>query len=120
MPSGVPYWLKHNGDDAVSSKDDSRFARAFDRIERAVPAPLSRMIGFLRRPWAMLIRIPLGVLLVLGGIFSILPVLGIWMLPLGLLLLAVDVPALRGPIATLILRVRRWRQTRRNRNRRAP
>jgi hypothetical protein len=34
-------------------------------------------------------------LLILGGIFSVLPVLGIWMLPLGLILLAEDVPVLR-------------------------
>jgi hypothetical protein len=34
----------------------------------------------------------------LGGVFSILPGLGIWMLPLGLLLIASDVPSLRKPV----------------------
>ena len=34
----------------------------------------------------------------LGGVFSFLPVLGLWMLPLGLLLLAHDVPFLRKPV----------------------
>ena len=33
--------------------------------------------------------------IVVGGVLSILPVLGIWMLPLGLALLAEDIPALR-------------------------
>jgi hypothetical protein len=35
---------------------------------------------------------------VVGGVLSILPVLGIWMLPLGLLLVAYDVPFLREPV----------------------
>jgi hypothetical protein len=34
-------------------------------------------------------------LLVAGGVLSILPFLGLWMLPLGLVLLAEDVPRLR-------------------------
>jgi hypothetical protein len=33
-------------------------------------------------------RIPLAILLIFGGIFSFLPVLGLWMLPLGLVLFA--------------------------------
>jgi hypothetical protein len=36
-----------------------------------------------------------GVLLVIGGILGFLPVLGYWMLPLGLALLAVDFPLAR-------------------------
>ena len=36
------------------------------------------------------LRKVVGVLLVIGGIFGFLPVLGYWMLPLGLALLAVD------------------------------
>ena len=36
-----------------------------------------------------------GVLLVVGGIFGMLPVLGFWMLPLGLGLLSVDSPRAR-------------------------
>ncbi len=36
-----------------------------------------------------------GVLLVIGGILGFLPVLGFWMLPLGLALLAVDWPIAR-------------------------
>jgi hypothetical protein len=54
-------------------------------------------------------RISAGVLLVLGGVFSILPFLGIWMLPLGLLLVAHDVPVLREPIARFtIWGTRKW------------
>ena len=44
-------------------------------------------------------RIPIAILLVVGGFLSFLPVLGIWMLPLGLLLFAQDVPPLQKPMA---------------------
>ncbi len=52
-------------------------------------------------------RIPLAVLLVFGGIFSFLPVLGIWMLPLGFLVLAVDIPPLRKPVGDWLVRGQR-------------
>ena len=61
----------------------------------------------LRRDSWFPIRFPLALLLIVGGVFSFLPVLGIWMLPLGLLLLAVDLPVLRSPISALIIRCRR-------------
>ncbi len=47
-------------------------------------------------------RIPAGIGLVAGGIFSFLPVLGIWMLPLGLVVLAKDIPPLRHPSARML------------------
>ncbi|MCZ4271647.1 hypothetical protein [Maritalea porphyrae] len=97
----------------MNGKNDGRFNRQYEKLERATPPPLARLLQWLRHPYARVIRIPLGLLLVLGGILSILPLLGIWMLPLGLLLLAVDVPLLRGPVASTIIRVRRWWENRR-------
>jgi len=44
-------------------------------------------------------RLGLGILLVAGGLLGFLPVLGFWMIPLGLLVLSVDIPL-----------VRRWRR----------
>jgi hypothetical protein len=73
--------------------------QAFKDLEREVPDRVARMLRRLRHPDARWIRIPAGVLLILGGIFSILPVLGLWMLPFGLLLLAYDIPFLREPVA---------------------
>jgi hypothetical protein len=72
--------------------------RAFKQLEHEVPDSIARVIRKLRHPDARWIRIPVGVLLILGGVFSILPFLGIWMLPLGLLLIAYDVPILRNPV----------------------
>ena len=53
------------------------------------------------------VRIGIGILLILGGIVGFLPVLGFWMLPLGLALLAQDVPVMRGPFARVIASVNR-------------
>jgi hypothetical protein len=41
------------------------------------------------------LRKTIGLLLVIGGLFGFLPVLGYWMLPVGLALLAVDWPWVR-------------------------
>lgn len=41
------------------------------------------------------LRSVLGVLLLLGGVFGFLPVLGFWMIPLGVGLLALDFPLLQ-------------------------
>jgi hypothetical protein len=48
-----------------------------------------------RVPANVFLRVGLGILMMLGGIFSFLPVLGIWMLPLGLLILSIDFPPVR-------------------------
>jgi len=59
------------------------------------PNDLVRHMDRLRRrtkPW---LRVPLGILLCLGGVLGFLPLLGFWMLPLGLGILAVDWPPAR-------------------------
>lgn len=90
----------------VKSRD--RLNRQFDRIQRRIPQS-SGVLASLRRPGARWFRIPLGLFLVLGGVFSFLPVLGVWMLPLGLLLLALDLAFLQGPVNNAILRgMRKW------------
>ena len=100
----------------MDDKGPRRIDRLFHRIERRFPA-VSKFLEWLRRPGSRFIRIPLAILLVLGGIFSFLPILGIWMLPLGLLLLALDLAFLRTPIAGAIIRTTRrfndWRRRRR-------
>lgn len=40
-------------------------------------------------------RIALGIMLVLGGILGFLPILGFWMVPLGIAILSYDVPRVR-------------------------
>jgi hypothetical protein len=80
--------------------------RQFVALERRVPG-LSRWLRGLRARGARGIRIPAAILMILGGIFSFLPVFGLWMLPVGLMLLAVDLPFLRGSVAASVIRLRR-------------
>lgn len=97
------------------NKGSYRINRQFDRIGRRFPRTAG-FLDWLRQPGSRFVRIPLGFVLVLGGIFSFLPVLGIWMLPLGLLLLALDLPFLQTPVSGSITRVeRRWSTWRRSR-----
>jgi hypothetical protein len=77
--------------DADRSLRDHRLGRLIERL----PASMRSAMRWMWRPSARLVRIPTGVLLCLGGVFGILPLLGFWMLPLGLVLLAEDVPPLR-------------------------
>ena len=72
--------------------------RYFEMIDRRVPIGVSQFIRWLRMPSSFAVRLVIAILLILGGIFSFLPVLGIWMLPLGLLLIAQDVPLLQKPL----------------------
>ncbi len=64
-------------------------------------------IHWLQARRARLVRVPVAIILIFGGVFSFLPLLGVWMLPLGLMLLAIDLPFLQGPVAALIVRARR-------------
>ena len=90
--------------------------RRLDRAERHLPGLLGEWLGHLRHPSASWVRVPLGVLLILGGLLGFLPVLGFWMLPLGVALLSLDVAMLRRPTARAIVAgERRWRRFRRNR-----
>ena len=78
-------------------------------FEGKLPPGPARFVGWLRKPSSRYARIPLALLLIVGGIFSFLPLLGLWMLPLGLLLFAQDVPALQKPMARMLGWVeRKW------------
>ena len=82
---------------------ETDLSRAYDVLERHVPGWLGRAIAWLRHPNARYVRIPIGLALIAGSLLAILPVFGIEMLPIGLLVLAQDVPFLRGPAARLML-----------------
>ena len=72
-------------------RDEHRLELLIERL----PSSLRGPFRWLRRPSSRWVRIPASGLLIVGGVFSFLPILGLWMLPLGLVLLAEDTPLLR-------------------------
>ena len=73
-----------------------------DRLEQHCPRGVAACLRWLRQPGLWWLRIPLGLLLMIGSVFAFLPLLGVWMLPLGVMLIALDAPFLRRPVARLI------------------
>jgi len=68
----------NGADGAPAKKQKVRFGRY------EIPLPSRRSL-----------RILLGTLLIIGGLLWFLPLLGLWMLPLGLLVLSVDIALIR-------------------------
>ena len=100
------------------TKRERRLHRQFEAIERDAPVG-GRALRALRQERYRLVRIPLALLLILGGLAGFLPILGFWMLPLGLLLLAIDLPGLRPGVSKGVILLRRryqvWRRRLRDR-----
>jgi len=87
------------------SRDDRLFEMLIDRLPDRIRTPTH----WLRRPSSRWARVPGGLLLVCGGLLFFLPLLGLWMAPLGLMLLAEDIPPLRRTRDRILARVaRRW------------
>src|ERR1700756_5560367 len=77
--------------DAASRHQEHRIERLIDQL----PDRFRTTIRWLRRPSLRWVRMLAGVLLIAGSFLSILPIFGLWMLPLGLMLLAEDIAPLR-------------------------
>jgi hypothetical protein len=93
-------------------REKKRLDRQIDLIGRDAPR-LRGLLKSLRNARYRPLRIPVAIALILGSTASILPVFGLWMLPVGLLLLAVDVPALRPMVSkSAILMRKRFRKFR--------
>jgi hypothetical protein len=75
----------------VMTTDDWRLERLIDRL----PKRMGSTIRFVRQPSGRWLRIPTGLLLTIGGLLWFLPLAGLWMLPIGLAILADDVKPLR-------------------------
>jgi hypothetical protein len=95
-----------------SISDQQHLDRHLDALQDRLPQRFARWLDRLRKPRARWVRVPAGILMICGGFLGFLPVLGFWMLPLGLLLLAIDIPLLQPPMARMLNwiehRLRRW------------
>jgi FtsH-binding integral membrane protein len=70
---------------------ERRLGQLIDRL----PKSWRSTARWLRQPSQRWLRMCVGTLLIIGSLLSVLPLFGLWMLPLGLVLLAEDVPVLR-------------------------
>ena len=97
----------------MSARHERRLERQLAALAGRSPA-LRGLVSAIRGRPGVLLRLPLGLALVAGGFLAILPVFGLWMIPLGLLILAIDLPLLRPAVAAAIIRLRRrvsvWRR----------
>jgi hypothetical protein len=80
----------------------SAWERRLDRLIDWLPWRFRSPVRWLLQPSSIWIRVPAGLLLVCGGFLGFLPVLGFWMIPLGLVLLAEDMPPLRSARALVL------------------
>ena len=62
--------------------------RELNVIQKCLPHWGARVLQSARKPSAVWLRVPLGIVLAIAGIFGFLPVLGFWMTPLGVALIA--------------------------------
>jgi len=105
---------------AANAQEDRKPSCHFEedapaRLLAKLPTSAQRATTWLRRPRARWLRIPIAVLLILGGWVGFLPILGFWMVPLGALLLPEDIPILRQSMLQGLGAVQRWWDRRRPR-----
>ena len=86
----------------MPDRDAKKLERQLDRISAELPSRVGGFLRWLRGPSSRWVRVPAGLLLIIGGVVGFLPVLGFWMVPLGALLLAQDIPFLRRPVLQLL------------------
>ncbi len=76
-----------------------------------LPARLRDAVHWLRHPPRKPLRLLASAFFIMGGVLSILPILGLWMLPLGFMLLTDDFPALKTPLEiSAAWTARQWRR----------
>jgi hypothetical protein len=73
----------------------SRLKGRYVPSKREVVEKLSKAVHWSDRHIPPGVRTLAGIPLMIGGVFSFLPLLGLWMLPLGAALIALDFPGLR-------------------------
>ena len=95
-------------------RDAERLDRKIDRFADELPESAGGFLRWLKEPSSRWVRVPIALLLIVGGVFGFLPVLGFWMIPLGLLILAQDLPFLQRPILQALTWLeRKWIQWKR-------
>jgi len=97
----------------MKARHRRRFERQLAALSRTSPH-LHTLLNSVQGGSGAVVRIPLGLVFIAGGLLAVLPVFGLWMIPVGFLLLAMDLPVLRPVVSAPIIRLRRkwalWRR----------
>jgi hypothetical protein len=108
--SGHEPGLRSTERNATPARDESRRSRLTDDAVRRelvrylnvlgdyLPEWFCRAVKWLRKPERFWARLFVSLVLMAGGVFSFLPVLGLWMLPLGLIIISQDLVFLQRPL----------------------
>jgi hypothetical protein len=91
------------------------FDAELKRLNGHLPDWAASLMYRAMEPSATWIRVPAGLALMGAGTIGFLPILGFWMIPLGLALVARDVPFMRPPLARGLALVNRKLESLRNR-----
>ena len=96
----------------MAQNDKQELKEAVEQVEAEVPGKARRFIEWVFSDKARIYRIPIALAMIAVGIFlPYLPIVGIEDVPLGLMLLAYDIPFLRKPMAKMVkYLVARWRR----------
>jgi len=101
----------------LTDRDARRLERQLTRLSGRMPRFVGWVLDRHKDSGSRWLRVPVGIVLVIGGLAGFLPVLGFWMVPVGLVLLARDVPPLRRPVRRFLLWAERrylmWKARRR-------
>src|SRR5438309_7423378 len=76
----------------MSPRAKAQLDRHMDRVEKKLPRRPAAMLRRVRHPSAIYTRWAVAAALIIPGLLGFLSILGFWMLPLGLILIAQDVP----------------------------
>lgn len=87
-----------NNESGESAKSDAHKLDAIVvKYADKIPRPLGRFLKWIRKPELRWLRLIAGILFIICGFFGFLPILGFWMVPLGLIILAQDSTWLQRP-----------------------
>ncbi len=87
----------------MNKTDAQKLDAIVEKYSDKIPRPLGRFIRWMRNPKLRWLRLIVGTLLVIFGILGFLPILGFWMVPLGLIILAQDCKWLQRPTLNAVM-----------------
>lgn len=90
------------GTERADKTDAQKLDAIVEKYADKIPRPLGRFTRWMRKPELRWLRLVVGLLFIICGFIGFLPILGFWMVPLGLIILAQDIKWLQRPTLNVI------------------